>query len=539
MAINFKTSEKNKERVTALTRALPGSGNAENIIARIALAYSLGRKNAQRFSLGDETDHDTDSRGKEYKDQIFFGPDGFREFYLALVRMHYGAALSEEQIQRLIKLHVDDGIETLYEIFENDGKDNFLGELCECITDGIGFLPAADTGTVPGGNGCPPRRGASGFSGAVEIEIGKSLPDGEPIFLKLNNEGVCKTAHIAFAGQSGSGKTQSAFEFLAQIHEKTGGKTKFIFLDFKGSKEADVAKFLQTTGAEFISPNDDKPFPLNPLSMIDAVNEQRRRKDIRVFADIVCACCGNGRLGAVQRNTLIDALNEAFGNVPKTGKIPTLLQLSELLEESYGNDKKKPDTLTSTIRSLAESSFFSDETGPGFLERNLYVSLGGALDKGTRFTALSVIVYYVYAAFAGTADAEISGDIRALRNVVFVDEAQNIFGNAALAEKLEDMLRILRSKGVSVCLASQEIGSFFTKNFDFSSQCETSVLLKVNDLNPRSVGKFLGVTPDGRLNRQIVKLSDGKERGVALVKSGKVGPAGTLAQMKFFHTRQK
>lgn len=539
MSINFKTSAENKDRVTELTRALPGSGNPENIIARIALAYSLCRRNARKFELSDDSSRETDSKGKEYKDETFFGRDDCREFYLAIVRMCYESNLSEEQLQGLIKLHVDDGIEALYKIYKEDGRDNFIAEICESISDGIDHLPlsSGDVLLLPGERHRPLSSGPTGFANAIGIEIGNDCSAGTPIVLRINDEQVCNNSHIAFAGQSGSGKTQSAFEFLAQIHEKSGGKTKFIFLDFKGSKKDDIAKFLQTTGAEFISPVGGIPFPLNPLSMIDATNPSGLSNGIRIFADIVCAC---SNLGAVQRSTLIDSLKEAFEPVPKTGKKPTLAQLLKILEERYeANKRKSEDSLLAILRGLTESSFFSDSEGEEFLKKNLYVSLGGNVPKDARFTALFLIVYYICVVFDGMSEAGMNGSIRSLRYVVFVDEAQIVFKNRNLSEKLQTMLQQLRSRGVSVCLASQDVKSFFTKDFDFSSQCGTSVLLKVKDLNWRDIEKFLGTT-DATLARAKRQFDRG-ERGVALVKSGNGDnapvPAGTLAKLKFFHSR--
>lgn len=537
MSINIKTSAENKDRVADLTRALPGSGNPENIIARIALVYSLCKKNARKFELSDDSSRETDSKGKEYKDDTFFGREGYREFYLAIVRMHYGSDLPEEKLQSLIKLHVDDGIEALHKIYKEGGRDNFIAEIWESVSDGLDFLPSTET--FSGGKTRPPRPGPDGCTGAIGIEIGNDLSKGAPILLRINDEQVCLNSHIAFAGQSGSGKTQSAFEFLAQIHEKSARKTKFMFLDFKGSKKDDIAKFLQTTDAEFISPIDEIPFPLNPLAMIDATNSSALSRGIRIFSDIVCDCC-SCRLGAVQRSDLIESLKEAFDPVSKTGKKPTLNQLLKILEERYETDgKKSGDSLMAILRGLTESSFFSDAEGEEFLRKNLYVSLGGNIPRDARFTALFVIVYYVYVAFEGMKEASMNGDIRSLRYVVFVDEAQNVFKNKNLSEKLEVMLRQLRSRGVSVCLAAQDVKSFFTKDFDFSSQCGTSVLLKVNDLNWRDISKFLGTT-DATLARAKRQFDRG-EKGVALVKSGNGDnapvPAGTLAKLKFFHSR--
>ena len=65
MQINIRTSEKNQEVVRKLTSKLP-QGTKENVIARIALGYSL--QTGKRFQTSDFNFYD--SKGKEYKDHI-------------------------------------------------------------------------------------------------------------------------------------------------------------------------------------------------------------------------------------------------------------------------------------------------------------------------------------------------------------------------------------------------------------------------------------------------------------------------------------
>ena len=64
MFTQIKTSKANKLIVTDLSRRF--NLGAENVIARIALSYSLSK--GRRLSLNDIAD----SQGKEYKDHILF-----------------------------------------------------------------------------------------------------------------------------------------------------------------------------------------------------------------------------------------------------------------------------------------------------------------------------------------------------------------------------------------------------------------------------------------------------------------------------------
>lgn len=106
----IKTSAKNKEAVTILTRKF-GLG-AENVIARIAIVYSLQK--GARFLPTDNKD----SGGKEYSKNVLFG--NMYPMYAALMCKHYQIRMSDKDLPRYFKLHLDDGLEKIMQ----DVKDN-------------------------------------------------------------------------------------------------------------------------------------------------------------------------------------------------------------------------------------------------------------------------------------------------------------------------------------------------------------------------------------------------------------------------------
>lgn len=99
----IKTSAKNKEAVAILTRKF-GLG-AENIIARIAIACSL--QSGVKFSPLDIKD----SGGKEYTKNVLFG--AHYPMYAAIMCKHYGIRMSNKDLPRYFKLHLDDGLESI------------------------------------------------------------------------------------------------------------------------------------------------------------------------------------------------------------------------------------------------------------------------------------------------------------------------------------------------------------------------------------------------------------------------------------------
>jgi DNA sulfur modification protein DndE len=100
-------------------------------------------------------------------------------------------------------------------------------------------------------------------------------------------------------------------ELLAQISEKTNGQANFVFLDFKGLKPEDAEKnkaFFARTKAEYID-IPQKPFPLNPLTFIDNINDKNKNMGVDKFVDIVCKY---SNLGIKQKGRLRTATMESF-----------------------------------------------------------------------------------------------------------------------------------------------------------------------------------------------------------------------------------
>tara|TARA_Y100001958_G_C21156897_1_gene491721 strand:+ start:857 stop:1234 length:378 start_codon:yes stop_codon:yes gene_type:complete len=119
---SIKTSLSNKEVVTNLTTKL--QLGAENIIARIALSLSLSKM--KKFDISDIKD----SKGKEYTKNIFFGDYYF--IYVSLVCQLYNINRLDPSIPKLIKIHLDDGLEILDKEFSdsnNKGIDYLLTSL--------------------------------------------------------------------------------------------------------------------------------------------------------------------------------------------------------------------------------------------------------------------------------------------------------------------------------------------------------------------------------------------------------------------------
>lgn len=484
MQINIKTSEKNIEIVRSLTRKL-GEGIAENIIARIALAFSI--QSDKKFTTNEFQLYD--SKGKEYKDHILFEQQS-RDFYIAMICQHYGIYKTDENIPKYVKLHVDHGLELLESKFEDSGYTMF-DFLSEYIEKGCKYLTNTTIaqGSVKNSNQNIQK---NWYPNLVKVEVGNRIDTNEPIFLHLNDNTKYNNCHIAIAGNSGTGKTQFALDFINQIYKESNGQINYIYLDFKGLKQEDVVKydkFFSGTETSYID-IPQTPFPINPLTFIDNVNEMNKEMGIDKFVDIVCKY---SQLGTKQQSFLREATKEAFME-QKSGTYPSFDLIKEKLDEIY----EKKDSLSEIVDQLCRYNVFdTSRQNENFLNKNLYLSLSGDLPNTLRFTSLFLIINYIYNVFMNMPDSPTENNVKALRYVIMIDEAHTLFKEKKYQEILERMLREIRSKGVAIVLLSQGIEEYNQPSFDFSSMCEIAFLLDINDKgNTKAMEKFMGLSSD-------------------------------------------
>jgi len=235
MQINVSTSEETEAILGRLSQRF--SLSSKNILMRIALTYSLtrGRK------LHDNKPEDT--KGNPYKEITVVGH--YRSYYVALICQFYGIYKTDSDIPKYFKLHIDDGLRQLDKLFSESSNYNLSDFLLEHIERGIDSLEQAITTNEAIIFDDSVRRikvsNKGYFEGALKLQLGNDLNNGEPIFATINNTNVHNNAHIAVAGNSGTGKTQFALEILRQFVEVSSDAVNFIYLDFKGLKKDDVA----------------------------------------------------------------------------------------------------------------------------------------------------------------------------------------------------------------------------------------------------------------------------------------------------------
>ena len=513
--INIRTSKKNEKVVKTLTRKL-FSGSAENVIARVAYTYSLS--SGRMFNKDEMSSYD--SRGKEYKDNVLF-PTNQRHIYLGILCQSYKMSFDNPLIPKLVKCHVDHGLQELSGYFESHPRDSLFDFLATVVPSNIAALDQIESNFASVQYNTDKIKNTSSSSRPIQIDVGHKI-DGSQVKYEFNSTKY-PNSHIAIAGNSGTGKTQFALELLRQIVVQSNSKVHFVYLDFKGADENDVESFLEATNASFIN-MPDVLFPINPLTIIDRTNETNKNLSIGILTDIISSYV---KLGVKQKQTLRQAITNAVDTTKND--YPNFSEIFVELE----NITDKQDKLYAILNDLSRYKVFDAENTSQIFETNYYFSLSSKLNKDVRFTALFLIIYYIYNSFMNMNDASVDPDseTKEMRYVLLIDEAHNVFRVKEYHELLEKILREIRSKGVSVMLVSQGIKEFDQNTFDFSSMCSTAFLLDVNDKNSRLTKKFLGLSDAdiSKVARNLEKIETAQ--AVTNIKEVKKGELIQLAQL--------
>lgn len=127
MLKTIKTSEANRLIVAELTSKL--AMGPENLIARIAFAYSIsqGRKLNLLYMQ--------DSRGKEYSGKVLCGD--YSSYYTAIICQHYGLHKTDYDIPKYIKMHIDDGLESIVKVTNENPNLLLFDFILEQIEKGL------------------------------------------------------------------------------------------------------------------------------------------------------------------------------------------------------------------------------------------------------------------------------------------------------------------------------------------------------------------------------------------------------------------
>lgn len=499
--IRFKIDLESTELLDRITKIY--NFKRDTITARIALSLSI-----EKGKIYPDDFPGLLQNGREYTPTSnIFGRlindiDNFI-IYKTIFDQNYNRELTENEFIRLYKLHLKDGLEIWGKQLDNCNitKGEHITLLLKPVRKGLTLRTMS---TYVSSNN--KKSDVKEFKELLSFEIGV-LENGETVEVKINDLREFDNRNIAIAGMAGSGKTQLIKDVLYQISKNSNNELKFIFFDYKGEGNPDQLKpFLEQTKAEYVDIVNDGGINFNPFLSIN-LDSKQRPFSIRAFVDTISTFVP--KMGISQENILISIVNDLLEN--KKGSYPTINELFKDLENYYEENNIKQDTLYSIVRDLATNIFNCDSNNPDLLSKSLYLNLPPALSDTLRQLVVFLLLRYFNSYFSSTNDCEPIDHVFPIRYVIVIDEAHIYLKNKNARKALEDLLRLLRSKGVIVIMLSQGVEDYKTKDFDFASQVKLPICLNIQNKDYKAISNFVG-TPSSKykLESEIKKLDSGK-----------------------------
>ena len=463
-------------------------------LAQMAISISLA--SGKKMDLDELVLEDSD--GYSFSQNSLGIIDGGRNdgIYKALINHQYEQSFSEYEMERLLKAHLDHGLGILQKDLLDEGgpQKDPIDYLIHHIQKSMSLISSP----MLLNNEANKNFGQLGTSQALSIELGTSQRSNDSVSITINDENEFDSQHFAIAGMNGSGKTQLVKDILYQISETTNHDLKFIFFDYKGEGASDKLRgFLQATKCEFVDVT-TSPLVFNPLISIPLDKSREKNRLIKTFRDKLGAI--DLRIGIKQKNNLETAIQECFERAEETGKHPSMVDVYEELITMYEELKLKEDSLTAILKDMADMVFAKDYD-PDFriTDRSLYINLPTTLPDSARKASVFLILNYLLNFFIESPDVQPNAErIKPIRYVIVIDEAHAYLKNKNMAAVLEDLLRMIRSKGVVVMMLSQGVQEYKQKNFDFSSQVKIPILLNVQNKDLKVAKAFLGTPKSER-----------------------------------------
>ena len=498
----FKTTKENQVSIKSLTEKF--SFKNEAAIARIAINYTLQLD--KRFALNEYDKLDTE--GKEYRLETLAGSNINPTIFKSLINQHYGKILTDSDLNKLLKLHLDYGITKISNDLaeKSRGKFSHIDYLIGIIKGGLNYVSDNTSVFVPAANHTID---IPSHYGKIVLKLGDV--NGHDIKIELNNLEHFDSRHMAVAGMIGSGKTQLVLDLLFQFRKQSNKQLNFIYIDYKGEGQSErLQKFLNAASCEYVDIASGA-FAFNPLSYISLSNERARNFNIRSFVDAVAAIDAN--ISIKKRNILTSVVTACFDNA-KSGTHPTLNDVFIELEGYYNSRNMDPDTLYAVIEQLSVDIFNSSAEvhSEKLYNKSIYLNLPNAVSDTLRQLCVFAILNYLNTEFTSTNDVEADENkIMPIRYVIAIDEAHVYLKNKNASKILENMLRVLRSKGVVIILLTQGVEDYKQKNFDFASQIKIPICLNIRNKDYNLIEHFLG-TPKTKpsLEKAIHGLDQGK-----------------------------
>jgi len=459
---NFQTSG-DADKVTEMLKGKLGL-SVRYRVARLAIGRSLGETTFPTQNV--------DAQGRSIKGDLMFGIDEYPLWVgllITSIKQHVPKPeLTIATLQNVVRRHWHRGIYLLLDDWKESGEDP--RKFWEIQVYRRAMLP--DTVSKAGKFGDKHRDDDLGFSGVakpVYVNLGKELDAPHDTYRHLVN-GVGGSPHMAIMGQSGSGKTRIMKEMLKQMHEQTGAPV--ILLDLGKGDLANDTALIDALEAKILRVPEDGI----PLDMFygSNQNEEIATDTVMGFRDSFSSVV-QSKLGAKQLDNLREALRPLFVSNEKI----TLENVRLTLAQYYEDNDLKVDSVMSTINDLTQYRIFKPDYSPQqFFSRSWIITFAHAhetIKNLAVFLLMDALNIYMKRSQEASQDSE--GN-RAIRLVLAVDEARHLLSSKH--DALSDNIRLHRSKGLVVTLASQSPDDYDGKSDDYLENIGLPICFNTN-----------------------------------------------------------
>lgn len=435
--------------------------SAHHQLGRLAIGRSLGEP--------DFPTEATDARGFNIKGNLLFGDEKESALlWVALLVENIHKHLPEKTItldllQSAVRNHWSRGVQLLNQDWL-DSPDGYPG-FVETLVTRRASLP--DEGgsvsidlTQPGISETTPR--------PLWLELGINPETNAPAKWLLNGRGY--SPNVAIMGQAGSGKTRMMLKLLVQLREQTG--TPILLIDAGKDELADRPDLARELGAEVVKVP-KSPIPLDMFAGSDSGPESARDVAMDFCASLDKAL--KDGLTDNQRPRVVEALKPLLA---QRKRIP-LVDIQKTLEQHYADKGIKEDRVLSSLRMMNQYSLFSPEQTPAeFFSKSRILAFGGAPDESRRL-ALFLLFDALHRHLQTLPEAPVDEEFhRAIRLAVAIDEAKPLL--AAKHDGLSKLVRLHRSHGLTVFMASQSPDDYEGQSDDYMEQIGLPVCFRTN-----------------------------------------------------------
>ncbi len=351
---------------------------------------------------------------------------------------------------------------------------------------------------------------------ALKLLIGNYGDEEMEAVLDINSRSITN-AQIIIAGATGSGKTNLLAVLMQQfraLSTETQYPVNFLLFDYKGEfSDIQNNHWLANFDVDRSCILDPvaEPLPFTPFKDFTgkSINE------INLYStEMASALSALDRLSpsANMTNRISEAIVEAY---KKTNGSPISFELMLEMYQRKMKDSDKDDTISSVLKQLVRANIFDTEDKENLIDNSYIVKMDSYPKDGPIAKA---IVYFLMSKLNSIYEQldkqEVNDEVVQIRHFSIIDEAHYMleFDN----RPLRNLIAVGRNKGLSIILATQNMGDFKHRGFDFYANAQYPLIMKQQTIDDKVIKDLFGT--NAQEFREIRAAIAGLKKGELIIK---------------------